>query len=188
MKILPTLGLVGSLACGLLLSNAQAQTVFNDDFESGLGKWISNVSGEIVPGNGGHVLTFGRTIGGGDIWSEYIDIPAGAMLSFDYMGVGGFIGVTENGYMAVGNWLAGQGYGAPNTLAYDTTWRHYDIPIPFSGPSGQVVVEDYSGQPFSADFDNINVSTPGVPDGGSTLGLLTLACAGLRWAGRQRRN
>jgi hypothetical protein len=127
---------------------------FSDDFESGLGKWQPGSGGVVVSSAGhGGILTFNRTAAGGDIWSA-ATVPAGAYLSFDYAGVGGFIGVSKD------DWLAGQsGYPAlEQALVYDSTWRHYEVQVRTTGP---IMVETWSngpGEPYSASFDNIVVA------------------------------
>jgi len=145
----------GALALSLNVASASGTIYFADNFEQGLGQWQPGSGGIILNDPDsmyGEVLTFDRLWSGGDIWSK-VAVPAGAYLSFDYMGFGGFIGTA-------GDWLAGQpGYGGlEQGLTYDNTWRHYVVQVRYTG---QVMVEDFSGtagQQSPAYFDNIVVS------------------------------
>ncbi len=143
---------VVALALILSAGSAWGTIYFADNFESGLGQWQPGSGGVITTDPDpmhGHVLTFNRLMSGGDIWSQ-ITVPAGAYLSFDYMGVGAYIGTA-------GDWLAGsQGYpGLEQALTYDGTWRHYEVQV---RSGGRIMAEDGLGTPGQQFFDNIVVA------------------------------
>jgi hypothetical protein len=162
---------------------------FSDDFESGLSQWTGFPGSGVLVAQAGHgqVLTFDTPTLGGDAWSTP-SVPVGSYLSFDYTGVGGFIGVN-------GDWLAGQsGYpGLELDLIYDNdgTWHHYEVLVRTSG-SIMVEICDLITPGFqqSAFFDNIVVADqPGaaIPEGG--VGLLgILALLGLCGVNHRRQN
>ena len=173
-------GVIAALGAILLASYGQlnaATIYFSDDFESGLGQWQPGSGGVIVQdGAHGGVLTFNRTFSGGDIFSVFV-APQGSYLSFDYKGVGGFIG---NG---PGDWLAGENWAnLETTLADDNTWQHYSVFVRTGGPIMMEIFNQTLGDPFSAEFDNIVVAdqpVASIPDGGVTGGLLMIGFVGL---------
>lgn len=148
-----SLALAGiTLATTLPQTTALGAVYFADNFEQGLVQWQPG-SGGVVAADPvfGQVLTFDRVWNSGDIFST-LTVPAGAFLSFDYKGFGGYIGVN-------GDWLAGQaGYNIEQALTYDNTWRHYEVQVRYSG---KIMVEDFdgtTGQQSPAYFDNILVA------------------------------
>jgi hypothetical protein len=149
---------VGVLVLILLVPSAWGAVYFADDFKAGLGQWQPGSGGVITNDpTYGSVLTFNRLASGGDIFSK-VTVPAGAYLSFDYMGFGGFIGTA-------GDWLAGQqGYGGlEQGLIYDNTWRHYEVQV---RNAGQIMAEDYvgtAGQQSPCYFGNIVVADSQAP-------------------------
>ncbi len=173
MKIIKTHSKAGMVlfvlaALSWALPSANANTYFSDNFQSGLGQWVSGSGGVIVSAAPTYpeALTFNRTFSGGDIFSM-ASVPGGSYLSFDYEGSGGFIGVG-------GHWLAGEsgwsGTGFEQALTYDHTWRHYSVFVP---NGGNIMMEIFSGvrgsTGYSAEFANIvDASTP-VPESTSLI-------------------
>jgi len=82
-------GVPGDAYFDNILLTDGAQTLFFDDFESGLGKWETVGSGVIVsdplkPNN--HALSFAELHSGGDIFSKLNIVSGSYILSFDYLG------------------------------------------------------------------------------------------------------
>jgi hypothetical protein len=186
MKLNSKLTALLTAAGAMLLAQAplNATTYFSDNFASGLGQW-SGPNAEIIPDSTyGQALTFTATDSGGDL-SSTVSVPAGSYLSFDYRGVGGFVGTGSTV-----DWLAGQaGYpGLAETLTYDNTWRQYEVQVRTTGP---ISIEIWNGTvgagPESAFFANVvDSSQPlGVPDGGLTIAMLGAAMGGLTFIRRK---
>ena len=92
-----TLAVMALLACAPL----NAAMLFSDNFQSGLGQWVPGPGGPndavIVPDpTYGHVLSFSGAGSAGEIQTTFT-APANSYLSFDYRGVGGFIGTYPQG-------------------------------------------------------------------------------------------
>jgi hypothetical protein len=140
-----------------------ATILFSDDFQSGLSQWVAAGGVIVSDPTYGHVLSFSDATGYGDIWSRFT-APAGSYLSFDYMGVGGFIGITEVLGRDGGIWLAGgSGYSWPGNaietvLSYDATWRHYQVLVPVGGYIEAELYPYWGGSAYSGAFANIVIS------------------------------
>jgi hypothetical protein len=181
---------IAYLATGVMLwayAPAKATVYFSDNFQSGLGQWQPGSGGVIVSALPTYLdaLTFDDVHSGGDIFS-IASVPAGSYLTFDYEGIGGFIG-------AGGVWLAGEsGYpGIEEALTYDSTWRQYTVLVPDAGTLMAEIWNGSAGTPYSAEFANIvDSSSPpnGVSDGGATCLLLGGALLGLSWMSRKKRS
>jgi hypothetical protein len=87
------------LVVGVAVTGVAGTIYFADNFQSGLGQWEPGSGGVITNDTTyGPFLTFDRLWAGGDIFSTS-SVPAGAYLSFDCKGFGGFIGVAgETGW------------------------------------------------------------------------------------------
>jgi hypothetical protein len=188
---------------------ANADVIFGDDFESGLGNWIGKNGGAhqgmIVAdplGGSNNVLTFSGLNAGGDMFtvdSLELDASDTYRLSFDYLGLegphtltgdtGGYVGfsVSTPGTHSW-QWATGTVSGASDVLIDDGQWRSYafdftrdDLGI---GSSVRLMLEDFSGSggvAGDAFFDNITIAT--VPAPASAFALAGLALIG----GRKRR-
>ena len=176
-----TLAVMALLACAPL----NAAMLFSDNFQSGLSQWVPGPGGPndavIVPDpTYGHVLSFSGAGSAGEIQTTFT-APANSYLSFDYRGVGGFIGTyPPGGYPPTMGplWLAGQsGYNQNNisanyqTLTYDgPTWSHYQVEVPMSGTITAEIWVD-ADCPYVANFANIVVSDSPIGSvGGPFLG------------------
>lgn len=178
--------------------SANAVSVFQDNFESGLGQWEGKPVGGVhsgviasdpLAGSHGGVLTFGAIKSGGDIFTASVFSAGQYELSFDYLGVtpnaGGYIGTAnfEADWVIAGlaspiwgsRWLVGNPYGA-NAVTEDNQWHHYTIQFDNTAPF-KLMLEDFKGNPRDAFFDNIQLSRKNVPDAGHTALLLGMICA-----------
>jgi len=187
--------------------------LFEDNFESGLGKWTGSsggpTSGLIVQDplatSRGNVLTFTSFSYTGDIFtaSEISSVGYVAIhVSFDYLGMyggsGGFVGVATGNPFVAGGWIAGVDQSAANGAGFtgigisnDGYWHNYDIDITSminwnSLNDFYLIAEDWgdSGRSHGAYFDNIKV-TGSVPEP-SALSLLALGLGGLAMLRRRR--
>ncbi len=190
-------------------SMANADIIFSDDFESGLGAWIGKNGGPhtgmIVSdplGGTNNVLTFTGLVAAGDMFTaESLNLDASKTyrLSLDYLGLegpytragdtGGYVGFSV-GTPGVHSWqwATGTVSGASDVLIDDGQWRTYafdftvnDIGI---GSSVRLMLEDFSGSggvAGDAFFDNISIAT--IPAPASAFALAGLALVG----GRKRR-
>ena len=157
-------------------------TLFFDDFESGLAKWLTIGTGVIVSDpleTNNHALSFTGLNIAGDIFSRQIVNATGSyILSFDYLGTcsgkncGGFIG-----YEPGDVWVGGtdpNGYSAPITILPDTgSWER--VTIVFSGPTTiSLKLEDWIGSGVVAGdvyFDNILLTDENGPSASFNLFL-----------------
>lgn len=198
-----------SAALSILFMSTQAMAVpiFFDDFESGLGKWTTPGSSQIVSdplNSGNHALNFNNLGSGGDSYTAR-NLAAGTYhLSLDILGTcrsgncGGFVGIND----AVGEqWLIGDSsYSTPNLLVNNGTWQHIDVMFTARGSTPfQLKLEDFIPSAISRDvyFDNICVTSQ-VNDSGcsasrsnvpepASLALLGIGIAGLGF-GRRKKN
>ena len=165
------------------MGSTYAETLFSDDFESGLALWddtYAGISGQIVadplvPGN--QVLNFTNRIGGGDIFSiATLQGQTGGnyILSFDYLGTcgtascGGFIGISS-GINPPGahTWVGGTIAPYPDLLPDDGTWHHVTIPISTLYTNFHLMLEEWNGAgdlaAGDAYFDNIQFTDANGP-------------------------
>ena len=183
-----------ALAVGVGIS-AHAVTYFSDDFESGLGQWHAGSAYLVGSPGHGQVMTFAAATMGGDAWTLPFVVPSVGpgvhlYLSFDYKGIGGFLGILPGS----NNWLAGETGNAPLGLIYGENWNHYELEIP-TGVTGPLMLEDWKHTahgdqltPHGAYFDNFIVSDQRgarVPEGGFTLALLGLSLGAMGWVCRK---
>ena len=197
-----------SAALSILFMGTQAMAapIFFDDFESGLGKWSTPGSSQIVSDSlnlGNHALNFKNLGSGGDSFTAR-NLAAGTYhLSLDILGTctsgkcGGFVGIND----AQGEqWLIGDtSYPTPNPLVNNGTWQHIDVTFTSRGAAPfQLKLEDFVWSNITQDvyFDNICVSSQSNDRGCSTfrsnvpepasLALLGIGIAGLT-ASRRRK-
>lgn len=171
--------------------SAQAGTVFQDDFEGGLGQWTgkgtnatsAHIIADPTPGSThGGVVEFATAMGGGDLFSKSVFAPGVYQLTFDYFGVGagagGFIGAINcdvpTGILWGTPWLAGSGSPAPTALLDNGAWNHYVLNFTTT-ESFKLVLEDFTRPGDDARFDNLSLTTT-VPEGGQTAVLLAASC------------
>lgn len=159
------------IAICLFPTISNAKTLFKEDFERDLSRWVGKVgekhNGQIVNDPlkvGNHVLSFTKLNSAGDIFSPTIESPSGKYtLSFDYLGLSKTGSITDDfggfvGYNA--SWLAGtmaSYYGIKNHLQDTGEWTH--VTINFNSSIGvKLTLEDYiasGGITGDAYFDNI---------------------------------
>lgn len=174
----PTLLLITAFAA----SPASAYTLTQDDFETGLNGWTGKnngwTGGVIVDdplNTGNNVLSFSRTVGGGDIFSiDTFNEPDGDyILSFDYLGTcgdgdcGGYVGIST-GYPDSHRWLAGTGSASGATASIPDTgqWEHVEISFNTGMQDFHLMLEDFSGSGAGAGdafFDNIRLTDANGP-------------------------
>ena len=195
---------------------AQAEVLFQDDFEGDLSLWTGKNDGlhhgEIVAdpldsGRGG-VLTFSALNMAGDIYSrDEIAFAGPIQLSFDYLGLascgsvqgdlGGFLGVAYGvGPVQDGVdifWQAGTRDGYANlalALVDDGAWHSYSMTLDGNAfLPFHLTLEDWvesKGQAGDAFFDNVRVEVASVPEP-AVGSLALLGRFSLRLLARSRR-
>ena len=176
-----------SVAC-LNVSTGYSQTLFSENFENGMDRWIGRFQGPTTacavddPLNSGHgkVMWFGGLSSGGDAFTrETIAITSKVLIEFDYLGInkpgsitndlGGFFGIANDfDASTLQNWLATTSSGFTNSvqLIDDGQWHHVTVNLePYSISPFHLVLQDYMyswGVPGDVYFDNITVSYPSV--------------------------
>jgi hypothetical protein len=181
---------------------ANADLLFEDDFESGLGQW-TNGSGAIVddpndPGNN-NVLAFTALGSGGDIFSIGAFDPVDDIfnLSFSYLGTctnpagncGGYVGYSD-GFPGSHTWhyATGTTSGAADVLIDNGEWRSYSFTFN-SARAVHLMIEDFTSSetPGDAYFDDIRLTDGrvSVPEPG-TLALFGLGLFGMGLVRRKK--
>jgi hypothetical protein len=200
------------LALGYQSASMADVVLFEDNFESGLGKWTGSSGGptsgllvqDPLATSRVNVLTFTSFSYTGDIFAASKISTVGydvIHVSFDYLGMyegsGGFVGVATGNPFVAGGWIAGVDQSAANGAGFigigisnDGSWHNYNIDITSmikwnSLNDFYLIAEDWgdSGRSHGAYFDNIKV-TGSVPEP-SSLSLLVLG--GVVVALRRRR-
>ncbi len=202
-----------TVASVFLSASVQAATVsvFNENFESGLGAWTdrspSNPQATIAIdplNNTNHALSFLQRGSAGSIFSTNNITSNGTYtVSFDFLGLpingsntGGFFGISESIFGANPGrhqWIAGDyAYPAPIKMVSDGLWHHYSLTFnSIIGKPVHLMFEDYVNSDSTAGnvyFDNIRFGDTAVSETPepASLALLGLGLAGLGVARRKR--
>ena len=206
-KLLKYATLSAALSILFVSTQAMAVPIFFDDFEAGLGKWITPGSSQIVSdplNSGNHALNFNSLGSGGDSFTAR-NLAAGTYhLSLDMLGTcrsgncGGFVGIND---VQGEQWLIGDAsYLTPNALINNRTWQHIDVVFTARGTTPfQLKLEDFVWSGISRDvyFDNICVSSQANDSGCSvpsnnvpepaSLALMGIGLAGLCFGRRKKK-
>jgi hypothetical protein len=194
------LGLVAAFLF-LIVATPAVGAGFTEDFEGTLAQWTGNAGGgssgmivaDPLSSGRGNVLTFGTTVGGGDIFTSIaIHLSGPVEVGFDYLGLserggvpgdlGGFLGIS---YTLTPNiegvdhfWYASTVNGYPGLvidLADDGAWQRYSFQLDADAmPAFHLMLEDYIGSGGVAQdvfFDNISVTPVPEPAMVALLGL-----------------
>jgi hypothetical protein len=190
---------ITTLVISATAAMAQADVVFSDDFESGLGLWTGKNgrahSGVIVDdpfGGLNSVLSFKGLKAGGDMFTQNafsLNSEQSYRISFDYLGLatertrvgdsGGYVG------FSVGTpsrhswqWATGSVSGADDVLIDDGQWHSYEFDFTTAdlgiGPDVRLMLEDFSGsRGVSGDafFDNFAIAAVPTPGTAALLGI-----------------
>jgi len=201
--------IITSLVLGAGVSAANADIVFSDNFESGLGQWTGKSGGahhgvliNDPLGSSNAVLGFNGLNSAGDMFSQDLilfDPSKTYRLSFDYLGLakdgtrsgdtGGYVGLSAG---TPGRhswqWATGSVSGAHDVLIDNGQWNSYQFDFSTAdlgiGNSAHLMLEDFVGSGgISGDafFDNFKIST--VPTPGS---IALLSIGGLLVTKRRR--
>jgi len=201
MRTNTTKAIITTTIAAIAACSANADVIFQDNFESGLGQWTGKNNrahhGKLVIdpfNNENTVLTFSKKISAGDMFANQIltlDPDETYNISFDYLGLaknhtrpgdtGGYVG------FSVGTpsrhswqWATGSVSGAKDVLIDDGQWHSYNFEFTAAdlaiGNSVRLMLEDFSGSRGThgdAYFDNFTVAPATIPAQG-TFALLTL--------------
>lgn len=178
-------------AAAIAANAANADVLFSDDFESGLGQWTGKDFGAhhgvlvIDPfDNQNTALSFSALNAAGDIFSSDVltlDPNETYKLSFDYLGLQNLFAPNDNtgGYVGFSvdapgshswHWATGSVSNASDVLIDDGQWHSYDFEFTTAdlaiGNSVRLMLEDFSGSAGTfgdAYFDNITVGPATIP-------------------------
>lgn len=191
-----------SITVSALLGSAgfvQADVIFQDSFESGLGQWAGKNGGSytgvlvIDPYDSGNtVLSFNGLAAGGDVFtfeSFMLNPEITYELSFDYLGLtqegsrqndtGGYVGFSvDMPGTHSWHWATGNVSGAQDVLIDDGQWRSYSFEFTSAdlgiGENVRLMLEDFSGsggRSGDAFFDNIYFAPASIPAPGTAMVL-----------------
>lgn len=191
--------MIAGFACIAVAATANADIVFSDDFESGLGLWTGKNGGvhqgilvnDPLGGNN-TVLGFSGLASAGDLFTAdpiLLDPDQSYRISFDYLGLaqaksrlddtGGYVGFSvDMPGLHKWKWATGNASGASDVLIDNGQWNSYQYDFTAAdlgiGNSVRLMVEDFVGSRGRSDdafFDNFQISTVPTPGAIALLGM-----------------
>ncbi len=190
---------IAVFACIAGAATANADIIFSDDFESGLGQWTGKNGGAhqgiLVNDpldNSNTALSFSGLASAGDLFTAdpiLLDPNQSYRISFDYLGLaqaksrlddtGGYVGFSvDMPGLHKWKWATGNVSGASDVLIDDGQWNSYQYDFTAAdlgiGNSVRLMLEDFvgsAGRPGDAFFDNFQISTVPTPGAIALLGM-----------------